>query len=148
MAIMNVLAVPATCGSGDIWVTSSFCYKPIKVEIFEATAQTKAMAEKEWKANASLKSQRVPKDFLNPTIRTDPELRPDPNYKPRFVNFPIEWKDIEVVFTNEEFMKIWNYRGTLGDTDEEVVRTLFFHWYLDNRKKHGVRLYTPQQAHA
>ena len=30
----------------------------------------------------------------------------------------------------------------------EVVRTLFFHWYLDNRKKHGVRLYTPQQAHA
>jgi hypothetical protein len=64
------------------------------------------------------------------------------------VNFPIEWEEIEVVFTDEEFRKIWAHRGTLGDTDEEVVRTMFFHWYLDNRKKKGLRWYTPQQSHA
>ena len=148
LAIMDVLAVPVTCGSGNIWVTSNFSYKPIKVEIFEATAQTRAAAEKDWKVNTSLKSQRTPKDFLNPNIQTEPVLKPDPTYKPNYVNFPIEWQDIDVVFTNEEYMKIWGYRGTFGDTDEEVVRTLFFHWYLDNRKKHGLRLYSPKQSHA
>ena len=51
--------------------------------------------------------EAVPKHFLNPTIRTDPELKPDPDYKPQYVNFPIEWKDIEVVFTNDEFMRFW-----------------------------------------
>jgi uncharacterized protein YcgI (DUF1989 family) len=148
MAVMDVLAVPVTCGSGNIWVTSNFSYKPIKVEIFEATSQSKSAADKAWKEHASLKSQHLPKDFLNPTIRTEPELKADPNYKPHYVNFPIEWEEIEVVFSNEEFQKIWIHRGTLGDTDEEVVRTMFFHWYLDNRKKHGLRLYSPKQSHA
>ena len=148
LAIMDVLAVPAICGSGNLWVTSNFSYKPVKIEIYEASAQTKAMAQKDWNTNTNLKSQRLPNKFLNAVIRTDPELKADPTYKPQYVNFPIEWKDIEVTFTSEEFRKVWCYRGTLGDTDEEVVRTLFFHWYLDNRKKHGLRLHTPQQAHA
>jgi hypothetical protein len=64
------------------------------------------------------------------------------------VNFPIEWKDIEVVFTSAELQAIWQHRGTYGDTDEEVVRTLFFHWYLENRKKHGLRWYNQRQSHA
>jgi uncharacterized protein len=147
LAVMDVLAVPAICGSGNVWVTSNFSYKPIKVQIFQASAQSAALAEKEWQANASLKTQRTPKDFKNATIRTDPELKRDPDYKPDYVNYPIEWKDIEVIFTSEEFQKIWLYRGTLGDTDEEVVRTLFFHWYLDNRKKHGLRWYSPRKSH-
>lgn len=148
LATMDVLAVPAICGSGNIWVTSNFAYKPIKVEVFEASSATKSMADKDWKANTGLKSQRLPKDFINSEIRTEAELKPDPNYKPQYVNFPIEWKDIEVIFENDEFMKVWKYRGTLGDSDEEVVRTLFFHWYLDNRKLHGVRLYSPKESHA
>lgn len=148
LATMDVLAVPVTCGSGNIWVTSNFSYKPIKVEIFEATPQSKSEAAKAWKEHASLKSQHLPKDFRNPTIRTEPELKADSNYEPHYVNFPIEWKEIEVVFSDEEFQKIWVHRGMLGDTDEEVVRTLFFYWYIDNRKKHGLRLYTPKQSHA
>jgi hypothetical protein len=28
------------------------------------------------------------------------------------------------------------------------VRTLFFHWYLENRKKHGLRWYNQRQSHA
>jgi hypothetical protein len=64
------------------------------------------------------------------------------------VNFPIDWQDIEVTFSSEEFQEIWQHRGMLGDSDEEVVRTLFLHWYLENRKKHGLRWYTPRQSHA
>ncbi len=38
LAVMDVLAVPVTCGSGNLWVTSNFCYKPISVQVFEPTA--------------------------------------------------------------------------------------------------------------
>jgi hypothetical protein len=118
------------------------------VQVFEATRQTAAAAERDWKQNCALKTQRTVKDFKNKKIKTSPELEPDPNYKPHFVNFPIEWKNIEVEFTSEQMLKIWDYRGTYGDTDEEVVRTLFFHWYLENRKKHGLRWYNKRQSHA
>jgi uncharacterized protein YcgI (DUF1989 family) len=148
LALMDVLAVPVTCGSGNLWITSNFSYKPIQVEVFEATRETTALAENEWEQHCSLQTQRAVKDFKNQKIRIDPELKADPNYDPEFVNFPIEWKDIEVVFTSAELRAIWEYRGRFGDTDEEVVRTLFFHWYLENRKKHGLRWYNQRQAHA
>ena len=148
LALMDVLAVPVTCGSGNLWVTSNFSYKPIRVQVFEASRATAAFAEKQWKAHASLQTQRTPKDFKNSTIATDPVPRRDPTYQPDYVNFPIDWQDIEVAFTSEEFQEIWQHRGMLGDTDEEVVRTLFLHWYLENRKKHGLRWYTPRQSHA
>ena len=45
LALMNVLAVPVTCGSGNLWVTSNFSYKPIQVQVFEATRQTAAAAD-------------------------------------------------------------------------------------------------------
>lgn len=146
LAIMDVLAVPVVCGSGNLWVTSNFSYKPIKVEILAATKQTKALAEKEWKRMYSLKSQRTPDSFRNPVLRTEPALRRDPDYVPNYVNFPIEWKEIEVTFTNEEFQSFWHLRGTMGNTYEEVVRTMFFHWYLDNRKKLGWRYSAHQHA--
>lgn len=148
LALMDVLAVPAICGSGNLWITSNFSYKPIQIEIFAATNETTAMVENEWRQHASLKTQRTPKDFKNSAIKTEPELKRDPQYKPDYVNFPIEWKNIEVMFTSAEYEEIWQYRGTFGDTDDEVVRTLFFHWYLENRKKHGLRWYSPRQAHA
>ena len=94
----------------------------------------------------SLKTQRTPKDFKNPNIRLDPALKRDPNYVPDYVNFPIEWKEIEVAFTSEEYQSFWHLRGMFGDTDEEVVRTMFFHWYLDNRKKLGWRFSAHQHA--
>ena len=148
LALMDVLAVPAICGAGNFSVSGNFSYKPIQVEILAASEKTKAVVEKNWKIFTSLKSQKLPAQFLNSTIRADRELRPDPDYKSHFINFPIKWKDIEVVFSDEEFQKIWTHRGILGVTDEEVVRTLFFHWYLDNRKRQGLRWYTPQQSHA
>ena len=145
---MNVIAVPVICGAGNLSVSGNFAYKPIKIEVFAASRETRDLAAREWKTHTRLRSQRLPGAFLNPVIRTNPELTQDPSFEPRFVNFPIEWKEIDVVFSDEEFRKIWRYRGSLGDTDEEVVRTLFFHWYLDNRKNQGLRWYTPQQSHA
>ena len=98
--------------------------------------------------HCSLKTQRTLKDFKNQTIRTEPELKPDPNYEPDYVNFPIEWKEIEVDVHQRGIPGDLAIPGHYGDTDEEVVRTLFFHWYLENRKKHGWRWYNQRQSHA
>ena len=82
----------------------------------------------------------------HPVLRTEPALKRDPTYVPDYVNFPIEWKEIEVTFTNEEYQSFWHLRGMMGDTDDELVRTMFFHWYLDNRKKLGWRDSAHQHA--
>jgi uncharacterized protein YcgI (DUF1989 family) len=37
MAMMDVLAVPILCGSGDLQPTAAFFPKPIQVELFAAT---------------------------------------------------------------------------------------------------------------
>ena len=88
LAIMDVLAVPVVCGSGNLWVTSNFSYKPIKVEILAATKQTKALAEKEWKRMYSLKSQRTLESFKNPTIAHRAGAQARPGLRPRLREFP------------------------------------------------------------
>jgi uncharacterized protein YcgI (DUF1989 family) len=148
LAVMDVLAVPAICGLGNLSVSGNFSYKPVKLEVFGSSAQSRAAAAQAWKTHASLKSQKLPDQFLNPTIRTEPALQTAAGYEAQFINYPIEWREIEVLFSDQEFRSLWKYRGTLGDTDEEVVRTLFLHWYLDNRKKQGLRWYLPKNAHA
>ncbi|MGE3986495.1 DUF1989 domain-containing protein [Pseudorhodoplanes sp.] len=147
VALMDVLAVPATCGAANLSYSGNFSYKPVTVQVFEANAGTLAWAEREWKENCALKTQRSLDDYRVKTIRGDRELVADPTYAPDFVNFPIEWKDIEVCFTSAEIQRIWTYRGRLGATDEAVIRTMFFHWYTEHRKKHGLRRYSPKQLH-
>jgi uncharacterized protein YcgI (DUF1989 family) len=148
LATMDVLAVPAICGAADFSVSGNFSYKPIQVEVYEASAETGSLAEQEWRKHTSLKTQLTPPDFKNQLIKTDRELKADPSYRPDFLSFPIECTEIEVTFTSSEYQQLWQHRGTYGDTDEEVVRTLFFHWYVEYRKKHGLRWYSPRQSHA
>jgi uncharacterized protein YcgI (DUF1989 family) len=135
LALMDVLAVPAVCGSGDLWTTSNFSYKPIRIEIFEPSDESSKAAEEDWSQHSYLRNQRTLADFRVGQIRTKRELHPVPGYEPRFPNFPIAWTDVDVEFTSDEYRRIWMFCGSLGDTVEEVVRTLFLHWYIDNRKK-------------
>jgi hypothetical protein len=148
LATMDVLAVPVICGAADFSVSGNFSYKPIRVQVFEASAESANLAEQEWRKHTSLKTQLMPPDFKNQLIKTAPELNADPTYQPDYLSYPIECTEIEVTFTSSEYQELWQYRATFGDTDEEVVRTLFFHWYVENRKKHGLRWYSPRQSHA
>jgi uncharacterized protein len=69
LALVDVLAVPNVCGA-DVMRTSSFALKPIRVTLFEATDEDMAATPK----TPILKSQQTPKDFRNPTIKTDRRL--------------------------------------------------------------------------
>ena len=139
LALMDVLAVPAVCGSGNLWVTSNFSYKPIQVQVFEASAETSALAQDLFEKNTVLRTQQRPADFHVKEIRTERELRPTPGYKPQFLNYPITLREIEVALSSEDYLALQQLVGFLGSTDEEVVRTVFYLWYIDNRKKQGMR---------
>jgi Domain of unknown function (DUF1989) len=70
LALRDVLAVPNVCGA-DVMRTSNFSLKPIKLRVF-ASNQADITAVPEV---PTLRSQRTPNQFRNPTIKAD---RPQP----------------------------------------------------------------------
>lgn len=148
LALMDVLAVPTIAAGANFSLSGNFSYKPIRIQILAADSLSRAQAEREWQANTGLRTQRGLDDYKLKSIRANRPLAPMGEYRPDYVNFPIEWTEIDVRFSSDELQSIWPFRGRMGATDGEVVRTLFFHWYVENRKKHGLRLYSPQQLHA
>ncbi|MGH7836037.1 MAG: DUF1989 domain-containing protein [Candidatus Binatia bacterium] len=133
LAMFDTLAVPIVCGSGDTQLTSNYAFRPIQVQIFKASADTEAICRSyESKYGAS---QRRLEDFQVADIRTERELKRNPDYKPRFVNFPIITKRIPVELTEEELAALRELKKNgWGDTDGEALRAAFFTWYHRNRR--------------
>jgi hypothetical protein len=131
--MFDMLAVPIVCGSGDTQLTSNYAFRPIQVQIFKASAETEAIC-KSYEAKYG-PSQRKLKDFQVADIRTDRELKPNPDYKPHFVNFPITTKRIPVELTQEQHAALEELKKHgWGETDGEALRTAFFTWYHRNRR--------------
>jgi uncharacterized protein YcgI (DUF1989 family) len=125
LALMDVLAVPNVCGA-DIMRTSNFSLKPIKISVFTATAEEIESAPK----IPVLRSQRTPKDFRNPTIRVERELRKDPAYAPEFVNVPLVAEDLAVALSAEEMALLQAVKLDLyGDDDAAALRDILFSWW-------------------
>jgi hypothetical protein len=89
---------------------SNFALKPIKLTLFEATDGDLAAAPK----TPILKSQRTPKDFRNPTIKTDRRLNRDSSYVAEFVNTPIRLEDVAIELSGPRcstaFARLWSRR--------------------------------------
>ncbi len=78
--------------------TSNLALKPLKLTVFAATDADLAQVPK----TPTLASQRTPKEFRNPTIKTDRPLRRDPAYKPELPNTPIVVTDLAISLSPEE----------------------------------------------
>jgi uncharacterized protein len=140
LALMDVLAVPVTCGSGDIGQVSNFGFKSIQVQIFEASVQSQALMDHFLKQTTGFRNQRTRGDFRVNTIRAERKLRADPNYDPVFRAYPIVESEIEVSIDRKTIAKIRRITGQKDLTDEELVRAAFMLWYQINRAKpHWVR---------
>jgi uncharacterized protein len=107
--------------------TSNFALKPLKLTVFAATDADLARVPK----TPTLASQRTPKDFRNPTIKTDRPLRRDPAYKSEFPNTPIRITELPVVLSAEEFVAFQAVKRTdiYGDDDAAALRDLLFSWW-------------------
>jgi uncharacterized protein YcgI (DUF1989 family) len=125
LALVDVLAIPNVCGA-DVMRTSNFSLKPIKLTVFEATDADIASVPKV----PILKSQRTPKDFRNPVIKADRELRRDPAYVPQFTNVPIVLEDLSVTLTAEEAAALDRVRlAVYGTDDGAALRDVLFTWW-------------------
>jgi uncharacterized protein YcgI (DUF1989 family) len=135
LALMDVLAVPITCGSGDIGQISNFGFKPIQVQVFEASDDTRKVTQSYLDRCTGFTNQRSRDDFKVKEIKKDRKLKKVPNYEPSFRAYPIELTEIEVPFKAAEMQSLKALRGKLGKTDGDVVRSAFMLWYQTNKMK-------------
>jgi len=125
LALMDVLAVPNVCGA-DVMRTSNYSIKPVKLQVFKAAAD-------ELRAVPSLrrlKTNRVPADFTNSTIRSERRLSRDPGYKPHFFNTPLTFTELNVVLDvgdYELFQK--NRRKELYEDAGAALRDVVLSWW-------------------
>jgi uncharacterized protein len=127
LALIDVLAVPNVCGA-DVMKTSDFELKPLKLTVFEGT-------EADWQGISEfprLRNQRSPVDFKVKNIKADRELYRDPSYRPEFVNVPLQIDELEVELSPAEIAWVEQLKasGKYGDTDAEVLRYVFFTWWI------------------
>lgn len=127
LALIDVLAVPNVCGA-DVMATSNFELKPLKLVVSEAS-------DEDWATLPALprfRNQRTPADFKVQTIKADRELRRDAHYRPEFVNVPLTVSEVAVRLDAEERETLQRLKATgrFGETDGEVLRHVFFGWWI------------------
>lgn len=133
LALMDVLAVPIVCGSGDNTALSNWWPKPVKIEVFKPSDETEGMVE-QYINRYSLKSRETVKDFHIKEIRCERELKPTPGYKPKFINYPLKIHSFTVNLTEEEYDQVQRLKKLgLGEDDEEVMRTIVMDWCEKNQ---------------
>ena len=66
LALMDVLAVPITCGSGDIGQISNFGFKPIQCQVFEASDYSRAVTKRYLDNCTGFVNQRDPQGSQAP----------------------------------------------------------------------------------
>jgi hypothetical protein len=95
--------------------------------VFAATAADLAQVPK----TPTLASQRTPKDFRNPVIKTDRPLRRDPAYRPEFPNTPIVVTELPIALSPDELADFDAMKRTdiYGDDDAAALRDLLFSWW-------------------
>ncbi len=128
LALMDVLTVPIVCSSGDVFHTSNFWLKPLKVEIFEPSDETKALTQ-EYIDRYDLKSRETVADFHIKEIRSERELTPISGYKPNFINYPLKIHEFTIELTDEDYKQVQRlkWRG-LGVDDEDAIRSAVMEW--------------------
>ncbi|MBB3932939.1 hypothetical protein GGR25_004003 [Kaistia hirudinis] len=130
LALMDVLAVPNICGA-DVMRTSNFAIRPAKVQIFAASDEDFAAVP----PLRSWRTQRTVADFKVKAIRTERKLARDPDYRPEFVNTPIDYEAIEIALDAEELALLGRLarREQYGDRDGEALRDIVFSWWEETR---------------
>jgi len=132
LALMDVLAVPIVCGSGDLGQISNFCFKPIQVQIFEASGESiEQVSEIERRCGSTEAEVEQHSDG----ILAERPLAPRAGYQPRFRNCPIVKGDIDVVFEEQQLAELRSAAGGLGETEAERMRAAFMLWYRHNRMR-------------
>ena len=141
LAHFDILAVPNVCGA-DIFSTSNFELKPLKVQVLDSTADDRDR----WlqPEERQYRNQRTPADFRLAQIKATRELERDDSYTPEWPVYPIVKQPVEVPLSEDEYAMVEALRrnGGFGEEDTDIVRHAFFSWWIE----HYMR--GPKQHHA
>lgn len=140
LGLMDVLAVPNVCGSGDVSNTSNFWFRPIKIEVRDATDATMAAAGELRRQHTGFRNQRTPKQFKVSTIKPNRELEKNSGFVGQFVNTPMKLETFEVELSAKDQAAIAGVieRGAALD-EEDAFRSAIMTWYTRNRTPQIVR---------
>lgn len=134
MSLMDVLAVPNVCGSGDVSNTSNYWFRPIKIEIREPTEHTLALAQKIRASNTGYVNQRTPAQFKVGQIKPDRKLVRNEDFRHEFVNTPMEIQTFDIPLEAQDWTNIDKLLARGGGLDaEDVLRSGVMTWYTRNR---------------
>lgn len=134
MAMFDTLMVPITCGSGDVYPTSNFSFKPIQVQVFEGSPETQQLVARITERSGSFQNQRTPAQFRVGDIKADRELQAVPGYQPHFTNYPIRVETIEVPLNQEQMALAEKLvEQELGNDVDDVIRQACMKWVLRHR---------------
>ena len=126
LALMDVLAVPNVCGS-DVMRTSNFALKPVKLEVYSASARDLARVPQ----LPSYANQKTPENFRIREIKATRELQRDPTYTPQFTNVPLRESEWPIVLEVDDYAQLKSaglhelYNGVDGD----ALRDVLFSWW-------------------
>jgi hypothetical protein len=126
LAVVDVLAVPNVCGS-DLMRTSNFSIKPVKLSVL-AASEAQLAAVPPFKP---LASNRTPAQFRNSRIKPDRELRRDRHYEAVFTNVPIEYRELQVPLSAQDYALLEQCRRSelYGNDDGAALRDIVFSWW-------------------
>lgn len=134
LALMDVLAVPAICGSAALNAgTGNFWPKPIGLTVFDVTEHTALVVADYKQRMEGLANQRGPDSFKLTRIRTERKLEADPQYQPEFRDFPLETQALEVRLSESDWELVERLqKAGWGDTPEDAIRYAVMQWYNDH----------------
>lgn len=134
LALMDVLAVPNVCGSGDVSNTSNYWFYPIRIVVRDATERTQRIASELNKKHTGYFNQRKPEQFKVKPREADRACRRDPHYRPEYVNFPLKIQEFELEFTEADLANVAKLiRRGQGADEEDAIRSAVMTWYTRNR---------------
>jgi uncharacterized protein YcgI (DUF1989 family) len=129
LALFDVLAVPAICGTGDLVGINNYTFGPVGLEVREPTGATLALTEQIEQRWGAMDSQVMPHELAALPVHADRPLRRDPDYRPDYIRLP-DTLHLDVELDEHEHALACRLlaTGVYGDTEGEVLRAAFMRW--------------------
>lgn len=134
LALMDVLAVPNVCGSGDVSNTSNFWFRPIRIVQREGTKKTQEITDRLREKHTGFLNQRTPDQFKVKHKQVDRACRKDPDYVPEYVNFPLRVHDMSIPMTEADMENLQALISrNQGSDPEDAFRSAVMTWHARHR---------------
>lgn len=134
LALMDVLAVPIVCGSGDVSNTSNFWFRPVSIAVRDETEDSMEMLERLLKRHTGFLNQRTPEQYKVKPRDSDRVPKRDPNYLAQFINFPLKISDLNFQLTKADQLNLRRLvKMGQGDSAGDAFRSAVMTWYTRTR---------------